>query len=54
MSRQLALASAFSVFALAAMALLSPGSARLDSWHGEGATMDIAAPGLTVAMPQFD
>ena len=48
MSRQLAVSSAFSVFALAALALLAPGSARLGDGMETGAPTEIAAPALPV------
>jgi len=45
-------ASAFSVFALSALALFAPGSARLSDALGQtGATTGIAAPALTVRLP---
>jgi len=54
MSRQLAVASAFSVFALSALALFAPGSARLsDALTQTGATTSIAAPALTAELPFF-
>ena len=46
-SRQLAVASAFSVFALSALALFAPGSARLPS------VSDVATPTLELAAPAF-
>jgi hypothetical protein len=55
MSRQLAVASAFSVFALSALALFAPGSARLsDTLTQAGTTTSIAAPALTVRLPFAD
>ena len=60
MSRQLAVSSAFSVFALSALALLAPGSTRLGGGMETGArgerpdglllATEIAAPALP-AMP---
>jgi hypothetical protein len=47
MSRQLAVSSAFSVFALAALALFAPGSARLPDSMETGATIEIAAPAFS-------
>ncbi len=54
MSKQLAVASAFSVFAMSALALFAPGSAR-----GPGSTLDapaieIAAPAFSVELPLLD
>lgn len=58
MSRQLAVASAFSVFALSAFALLGPGAGSMASPMGgayaTGAAMDIAAPAFTVELPLID
>lgn len=52
MSKQLSVSAAFSVFALAALALLGPGSPRLsDALTQTGATMAIAAPALTAKLP---
>lgn len=52
MSRQLAVASAFSVFALSALALFAPGSARVpDAATQTGATIEIAAPALVAKLP---
>lgn len=52
MSKQLSVASAFSIFALSALALLAPGSARLPDLASEtGATTGIAAPAF---MAQLD
>jgi hypothetical protein len=45
MSKQLSVASAFSIFALSALALFAPGSARLsDLGSKTGATSELAAP----------
>ena len=55
MSRQLAVASAFSVFALSALALFAPGAApRSDARNDTGATIEIAAPAFTARLPLFD
>ena len=55
MSKQLAVASAFSVFAMSALALFAPGSARVsDLALHEGATTEIAAPSFSVEIPLFD
>jgi hypothetical protein len=54
MSRQLTVASAFAVFALSALALFAPGSARLSEMAKTGATSGIAAPALTAELPFFD
>ena len=44
MSKQLAVASAFSVFALSALALFAPGAARVPGSSFERPASDIAAP----------
>ena len=55
MSRQLSVASAFSIFALSAMALFAPGSARVSNLVSEtGATTGIAAPACAVELPLLD
>lgn len=55
MSRQLAVASAFSVFALAALALFAPGSAHpSDMLAQTGTTTSIAAPAFAVSLPLAD
>ncbi len=55
MSKQLSVASAFSILALAALALFAPGSARLGGADMEtGATIEIAAPALTAELPLLD
>lgn len=55
MSRQLTVASAFSIFALSALALLGPGSASMSELGSEtGATIDIAAPALMAELPLLD
>jgi hypothetical protein len=48
MSKQLALASAFSVFAMSALALFAPGTARLTGGLDERAAAEIAAPMFAV------
>ena len=51
MSKQLTIASAFSVFALSALALFAPGSARIGELAtGTGATMELAAPALSAQL----
>jgi hypothetical protein len=55
MSRQLTVASAFSIFALSALALFAPGSARVsDLLSGTGATTGIAAPAFLAELPLLD
>jgi len=54
MSRQLAIASAFSVFALSALALFAPGSPRVGTVPSKGATIEIAAPPLAAMLPFTD
>lgn len=55
MSRQLSVASTFSIFALSALALFAPGSARLSELVSEtGATTGIAAPAFAVDLPLLD
>jgi hypothetical protein len=55
MSRQLSVASAFSIFALSALALFAPGSARVsDLVSATGATTGIAAPAFTAELPLLD
>jgi hypothetical protein len=55
MSKQLSVASAFSIFALSALALFAPGSARLGgSKNDTGATTEIAAPAFMADLPLFD
>ena len=54
MSRQLSVASAFSIFALSAVALLAPGSAHLsDIGRDKGATTEIAAPPFIASLAAF-
>lgn len=52
MSRQLAIASAFSVFALAALALFAPRSMHPSPAMHTGAAIEIAAPALVIALPR--
>ena len=55
MSKQLALASAFSILALSALALFAPGSAEISQFRiGTGATIEIAAPALIVEFSLLD
>ena len=55
MSKQLSVASAFSVFALSAMALFAPGSARVSGTDSDrGATIEIAAPAFMAELPLID
>ena len=54
MSRQLSVASAFSILALSALALFAPGSARLGGDIETGATTEIAAPAFMAELPLFD
>ena len=55
MSRQLSVASAFSIFALSALALFAPGSARVSDLVGEtGAATGIAAPAFMAELPLLD
>jgi hypothetical protein len=55
MSKQLAVASAFSVFAMSALALFAPGSARLPgSDLDRGATIEVAAPAFSTALSLLD
>jgi hypothetical protein len=52
MSKQLAVASAFSVFALSALALFAPGAARMPgSELYARASTEISAPVFTVELP---
>ncbi|MBB5732403.1 hypothetical protein FHS61_001412 [Altererythrobacter atlanticus] len=54
MSKQLAIASAFAIFALSALALFAPGSFQpSDMAMQRGATMDIAAPAISVQLPDL-
>jgi hypothetical protein len=50
MSRQLKLASAFSILALSALALLAPTMPRADAAQQTGATIAIAAPAWLVEL----
>jgi hypothetical protein len=55
MSKQLSVASTFSIIALCAVALLAPGSARLGGGQIEtGATTEIAAPAFMAELPLVD
>ena len=55
MSRQLSVASAFSILALSALALFAPGSARLPDLTSEtGATTEIAAPAFMAQVSLAD
>ena len=55
MSKQLAIASAFSVFALSALALFGPASAQSsDGGYATSATIEIAAPAFSVELPFLD
>ena len=55
LSRPLSVASAFSIFALSALALFAPGSARVSDLVGEtGAATGIAAPAFEVELPLLD
>jgi len=48
MSKQLAVASAFSVFAMSALALFAPGAARVPGSNLERQASDISAPAFAV------
>jgi hypothetical protein len=51
MSKQLAIAAAFSIFASSALALFAPGSAHpSDAFAGRGAT-SVDAPAFEVSLP---
>ena len=55
MSRQLSVASAFSVLAMSALALFAPGSARVSELgSATGATIEIAAPAFSAELPLID
>jgi len=55
MSKQLSVASAFSVLALSALALFAPGSMRVSELGNDtGATIEIAAPAFSVRLPLID
>ena len=54
MSKQLAVASVFSIFALSALALFAPGSADPSTALQAGATIEIAAPTLMAELPFLD
>jgi hypothetical protein len=52
MSKQLAVASAFSVFAMSALALFAPGSARVPGSELDARpASEFAAPSFAVALP---
>ena len=54
MSKQLAVASAFSVFAMSALALFAPGAARVPGSGLDGRSASaIAAPAFAVEMPSL-
>ena len=55
MSRQLSVVSAFSIFALSALALFAPGSARVSDLVSQtDATTEIAAPAFMAELPLLD
>ena len=55
MSKQLAVASAFSVFAMSAVALFAPGSARVPgSASDDRPAFEIAAPAFSASLPLID
>ena len=55
MSKQLSVASAFSIMALAALALFAPGSAHPSELGNEaGATSELAAPAFAAELPLSD
>jgi len=54
MSKQLAVASAFSVFAMSALALFAPGAARAPEASDDVAVVELAAPTLSAALPLLD
>ena len=55
MSKQLSVASAFSILALSALALFAPGSARLSALdNATGATSELAAPAFMAELPLID
>ena len=55
MSRQLSVASAFSIFALSALALFAPGTVRVSDLVGKtGAATGLAAPAFEVELPLLD
>lgn len=53
MSKQLAVASAFSVFAMSALALFAPGAARAPDMH-DAAVVELATPTLSAVLPLLD
>jgi len=50
MSKQLAIASAFSVFALSALALFAPETGTPDPRQETGATIEIVAPAMVTSL----
>jgi len=55
MSKQLAVASAFSVFAMSALALLAPGAGSVPgSSRDNGAAIEIAAPSFSAELSFTD
>lgn len=55
MSKQLAVASAFSIFAMSALALLAPGAARVPgSDLHQGPSIELAAPTFSAELPLLD
>jgi hypothetical protein len=50
MSKQLAIASAFSVFALSALALFAPNDGSSDRAPEAGAAIEIAAPAMVTSL----
>jgi hypothetical protein len=50
MSKQLAIASAFSVFALSALALLATGDRSSEPLYDAGAAIEIAAPAMVTSL----
>jgi hypothetical protein len=50
MSKQLAIASAFSVFALSALALLAPGGRSSEPLYDAGPAIEIAAPAMITSL----
>jgi hypothetical protein len=51
MSKPLALAAAFSIFATSAMALLAPGSAHPSDAFANSGAASVAAPGFSAKLP---
>ena len=54
MSKQLSVASAFSVFALSALALFAPVPADMSGASETGATIELAAPAFLTELPLID